>query len=279
MTKFLWILKALVILGLAGAVFGSAGWFAYQLFVKPNHVPVEEMHAPIQPPDPSLPELDKALALKKARKLVEARTSLEQFLENYPFSTKLKEAREALGRVNTDIFFSAVPAPEKIRYEVRSGDALAKIERKLKTTREMLMRCNNLDDPTRLRIGQILMVNQPDFSVIIDRKEQTLIVLNHLRFFKQYKAASWNVPPVKKGMEKVAISAKVTEKIAWRDGARVAFGTKEYDGSQRWVEINAKGYTLYTEGGQKPQAGIGFAPDDMEELSTLLGKNVPVLIQ
>ena len=141
------------------------------------------------------------------------------------------------------------------------------------------MRCNNLEDPTKLRIGQVLLVNQNDFSVLIDRKEHTLTLLNHLRFFKQYNAASWTVPPVKKGMEKVPIAAKVGEKIAWRNGARVVFGTKEYEGSERWVEIGAKGYTLYTEGGQKPTAGIGFAPDDMEELSTLLTKNVPVTIQ
>ena len=279
MGKLFWIFKAVVIASLAGVIFGSAGWFAFQLFIKPNRIPLEELHAPAQPPDPSLPELDKALALQKARKLVDARTALEQFLDSFPFSTKLKEAKKALGQVNTDIFFSAVPAPEKIQYQVRSGDALAKIERKLKTTREMLMRCNNLDDPTRLRIGQMLLVNQPDFTVVINRKEHTLTVLNHLRFFKQYLAASWNVPPEKKGMERVPIPARVGEKIAWRNGARVAFGTKEYDGSERWVEIAAKGYTLFTEGGQKPAGGIGFAPDDMEELSTLLSKNVPVTIQ
>jgi len=277
--KLLWILKTVVILALAAAIFGSAGWFAYQLFVKPNQIPAEDLHAPELPPDPSLPQLDKALALQKTRKLVDARAALEQFLDNYPFSTKLKEAKKALGQINTDIFFSAIPAPEKIQYVVRSGDALAKIERKLKTTREMLMRCNNLDDPARLRIGQVLLVNQPDFSVVIDRKEHVLTVLNHTRFFKQYNAMSWNVPPVKKGMEKVPIPAHVGEKIAWRNGARVAFGTPEYDGSERWVEIGVKGYTLFTEGGQKPPGGIGFAPDDMEEISTLLAKNVPVVVQ
>ena len=281
MGKFFLILKTLVIVGLSVAIFGSAGWFAYQLFIKPNQIPAEDARRgpPTPPPDPSLPELDKAMKLKQARKLVEARTALERFLENFPFSTRLKEARKALGQVNTDIFFSTVPAPEKIQYQVRSGDALAKIERKLKTTREMLMRCNNLDDPTRLRIGQVLLVNQPDFSVVVDRKEHTLTLLNHSRFFKQYSAASWNTPPVKKGMEKVPITGKVGEKIAWRNGARVAFGTKEYEGSERWVDIGVKGYTLYTEGGQKPTVGIGFAPDDMEELSTLLGKNVPVTLQ
>ncbi len=282
MGKFIWILKALVILSLAVAIFGSAGWFAYQLFVKPYQVPIEEAgsHAPPPlPPDPSLPEFDKAMALKQARKLVEARTALEAFLDNNPFSSKVKEARAALGQVNTDLFFSAIPDPQKIRYVIKPGDALIRIERKLKTNEELIMRANNLDDPTRLRVGQVLMVNQPDFSLVIDRKQQTVLVLNHSKFFKEYHAASWSVPPVKKGQEKAPIAAKVGAKIAWHNGARVAFGTKDYAGSERWVEITSRGYTLYTEGGKKPTVGIGIAPDDMEELSTLLSKNVPVSIQ
>jgi len=279
--KLFWILKALILLGLSVAIFGSAGWFAYELFVKPNQIPPDEVQSgtPTPVPDSSLPEFAKVIKLKQERRLLEARAALEAFLDNYPYASKLKEVKEALGQVNADIFFSAVPAPEKIKYEVRSGDALAKIERRLKTTRELLMRCNNLDDPTRLRIGQVLLINQPDFSIVIDRKDHTLTVLNNSKFFKQYKALSWNVPVLKKGMEKVPIAAKVGEKIAWRDGGRVVFGTREYEGSERWVEITVKGYTLYTDGGQKPGAGIGFAPDDMDELSTLLSKNVPVTIQ
>jgi len=279
--KLFWLFKAAIILGLIAVIFGSAGWFAYQLFVKPNQIPPEDaLHGQAAaPPDPSLPELEKALALQKQRKLIEARTALEQFMENNPFSSKLKEARTALGIVNADIFFSDIPAPEKIRYVVHSGDALAKIERKLKTTRELLMRCNNLDDPTRLRLGQVLMVNQPDLSVVVDRKAHTLTLVNHGKFFKQYTATSWNVTPPKRGMEKVPVEAKVGEKIAWRDGMRVAFGTKEYAGSERWVDTTVKGYTFYTEGGKKPNFGIGFSPDDMEEISTLLSKNVPVSLQ
>ncbi len=281
MGKLIWILKTLVILVLAVAIFGSAGYFAFELFIQPNRIPPEEaLHGPpTPPPDPSLPELDKALKLKAQHKQVEARLALEAFLDNYPYSTKLAEARKALGQINVDIFFSATASPEKIRYEVRPGAALAKIERKLKTTRELLMRSNNLDDPTRLRIGQVLYVSQPEFSIVLDRKLHTLTLLNHHRFFKEYAAVDWGAPPAKKGMEKVPIAAKVSEKIAWRDGARVAFGTREYAGSDRWVGTTVKGYTFYTQGGKKPPSGIGFAPDDMEELSTLLSKNVPVSIQ
>ena len=276
-----WILKGLFLILLCGVVFGAAGWFGYQVLVLPRQVPPEELVGgkPAPPPDPSLPEFEKAMSIKAARQPVAAREALERFIENYPFSTKLAEARKALGSVNSDIFFSSIPAPEKIRYEVRSGDALAKIEHKLKTTGELLMRCNNLDDPRRLRVGQVLMVSPADFSVNINRKTQTVTLFNKGKFFREYTAASWNAPAVKKGMEKVTIPAKVSKKEAWYNGAPVAFGTKEYAGSDRWVDLTVKGYTLYTEGGQKPTSGIGMTPEDMEEISTLLSKGVPVVIR
>lgn len=281
MGKIIWIIKALVILVLSTVIFGSAGYFAYQLFIKPNRVPTEgaAYQVPTPPPDPSLPDLAKAVQLQKERKWLEARSALEAFLINFPYSSKLHEAKVALGQVNIDIFFSSVPAPEKIRYEVQKGDALAKIERKLKVSREILMRCNNLDDPRRLSIGQVLYISPSDFSVVINRKDQTLTLLNHYRFFKEYKAAAWNAPVPKKGMEKVPLEAKVKNKLAWSNGALVAFGSREYADSARWVELTLKGFTLYTEGGQNPGMGIGFSPEEMQELSTLLNKNVPVSIQ
>jgi len=45
------------------------------------------------------------------------------------------------------------------------------------------------------------------------------------------------------------------------------------------VELTTRGYTLYTEGGQKPGPGIGMQPEDMDELSTLLNKGTPVTIR
>src|SRR2546426_6367483 len=49
----------------------------------------------------------------------------------------LDEARDLLGEVNVDILLSRHPSPEKTEYVVKSGDVLAKISRKLKTTPEL----------------------------------------------------------------------------------------------------------------------------------------------
>jgi len=278
-------IKALFLLLLAAAVFGACGFFTYEILVKPRLLLKQELDTriltgePTPPPDPSVPDFDACMKLKQAGDLVAARTAFESFLERNRRSTKLAEARAALGEVNTDIFFSRIPSPDKEEYVVKPGDALEKIERKLKTNAELLTRCNNLDDPRKLRIGQVLIVSHPQFALSIDRRDKTVTLFNHGIFFKQYPVKSWNAPDAK---TPAPPNVKVREKIAWRDGARVAFGSKEYAGSSRWIAFTVAGYTLYTdpaEGGQKAPTGIALGAEDMEELSTLLAVNLPVTIQ
>ncbi len=278
MSKLIWVAKAVTIVGLAAAVFLPAGYFAYELYVRPYRIPEEEQLARPEEQDVSLPAFEKVLEVVKTRDWVAARSALESFLEQYPYSTKQEEARRLLGEANVRIFFTPIPAPEKIEYVIQRGDAVEKIRRRFKVTPEILMRCNNLEDPRRLSIGQRLYISQPDFSVEIDRKRKVLTVKNHQRFFKEYKPVNWNAPEPAKGAERVPIEARVRDKIAWFNGRRVHFGAPEYAESHRWVEI-VKGFTLYTEGGKKPDGGISFSPEDMDELSTLLSKNVPVSIQ
>ena len=278
MSKIVWVAKAVTILTLAAAVFLPAGYFAYELYIRPYQVPEEELAARPEEHDNSLPAFEKVLEVVKTRDWVAARIALERFLEQYPYSGKLDEAKRLLGEANVRIFFSPIPAPEKIEYVIQRGDAVEKLRRRFKVTPEILMRCNNLEDPRRLSIGQRLYISQPDFSAVIDRKRKVLVVKNHQRFFKEYHPVSWNAPEPARGAEQVPIEARVRDRISWFNGQRVRFGAPEYAESQHWVEI-VKGFTLYTEGGKKPDGGISFSPEDMDELSTLLSKNVPVSIQ
>jgi len=278
-------IKALFVLLLAAAVFGACGYFTYDILLKPRLMLKQELDnkilagEPTPPPDPSAPELEYCLKLKKSGDLVGTRAALESFIERNPRSTKLNEARTALGEVNTDIFFSKIPSPDKEEYVIKPGDALDKIERKLKINAELLTRSNNLDDPRKLRIGQVLIVSHPQFALAISRNDKTVTLFNHGKFFKQYPVKSWNVPEAKAPLPP---NVKVREKIAWKNGARVAFGSKEYAGSSRWIALTVAGYTLYTdpaEGGQKAPTGIALGAEDMEELSTLIAVNNPVTIQ
>ena len=108
-------IKAFILLLVALAVFGSGGYYTYELLVKPKIELKQELDTriltgdPTPPPDPSLPELDYCLKLKKTGDLVGAQAALVAFLEHNPRSTRMGDARAALGEVNTDIFFSRIP--------------------------------------------------------------------------------------------------------------------------------------------------------------------------
>ena len=275
------LMKWLLVLLLAVAIFGGAAFFSYDLFVKPQRQVRAEKSGAIPaeaPPDLSLAEFQAAAKFRQENRLVEARDALVLFLQKYPNGLHTEEAKDLLGDVNMQILLSDYVSPEKQEYIVRSGDVLAKIANKTKTTPELIMRTNNLTN-TMLRIGQRLLISHPEFSLFIQRNAQTVVLLDHGQFFKRYHVKSVRVA----SKQPPRISAKVSEVLAFKDGKRVGFGTKEYVGSTRWIRLTQPGYFLYAEADpthpdeskQPPPPGLGLSASDVEELSSLVnGKTV-----
>jgi LysM repeat protein len=278
-------MKWLFVLLLALVIFGGAAWFSYHTFVKEEIAVKKEQRGEVTPPpapDISLPEFQAAAQLRQDGKLTETRDALVAFIQKYPSGKHLDEARELLGEVNVDIFLSRYPSPEKTEYVVKSGDVLAKIARKLKTTPELIMRMNNMSG-TMLHIGEHLLVSHPDFSMVIQRKANLVVLLNHGVFFKQYHVREAKLPP----KQSAKVSAKVAETMAWKDGKRVGLGSKEYLASTKRIRLaGAPAYTLYSmpDGAHPnldqppPPAGLGLAASDVEELSSLVNNRTAVTI-
>ena len=277
-------MKWLFVLLLAVLIFGGAAFFSYDLFVKPERKIQAEKSGeiPVEPvPDVSLPEFQAAATLRQEGKLVEARDALIAFLQKYPSSGRTEEARDLLGQVNTDILLSDYRSPEKIEYVVRPGDVLARIAQKNKTTPELIMRTNKLTN-TMLRVGQTLLISRPEFSIFIQRNAQIVVLLNHGQFFKRYRVKSVRLS----AKQPSRITTRVAEILAWKDGKRVGFGTKEYIGSTRWIRLAQPGYYIYSEpdanhrdaAGQPPPPGLGLAASDVEELSSLVNSKTAVTI-
>jgi hypothetical protein len=81
------------------------------------------------------------------------------------------------------------------------------------------------------------------------------------------------------------VQTKVAEVMAWRDGKRVGFGTKEFIGSTRWIRLSNQAYTIYsvTDAAHAavqppPPQGIGLAAADVEELSSLVNNKTTVTV-
>src|SRR5260370_16422882 len=180
-------MKWLFVLLLALAIFGGAAWFGYNTFVKEEIEVKKEQRGEVTPPpmvDVSLPDFEAAVKLREDGKLTEARDTLVAFIQKYPNGKHLDEARDILGDVNTAILLSRHPSPEKTEYIVKPGDVLAKISRKLKTTPALIMRMNNMSG-TMLHIGEHLLISHPDLSIVIQRKANLVVLLNHATLSKQ----------------------------------------------------------------------------------------------
>ena len=211
----------------------------------------------------------------------EARDALTAFVQKYPTGLHVEEAKDLLGEVNIDILLSRTPSPEKQEYIVRPGDVLQRVANKVKSTPELIMRMNNLSG-TMLHIGERLLISHPEFSIVIQRKANLLVLLNHGGFFKQY-----HVRDEKLGARQPPkVTTKVAETMAFRDGKRVGFGTKEFIGSTRWIRLGAPAYTIYSVPDSAhprldqppPPQGLGLAAADVEELSSLVNNRTPVTI-
>jgi LysM repeat protein len=277
-------MKWLFVLFLAVIVFGGAAWFGYNLFFKQEIAVQKEQRGEVPPeptPDISLPEFEAAAKLRQEGKQTEARGALTAFIQKYPAGLHVEEAKDLLGEVNIDILLSRTPSPEKQEYIVKPGDVLANVARRVKSTPELIMRMNNLSG-TMLHIGERLLVSHPDFSIVIQRKANLLVLLDHGAFFKQYHVREEKLT----AKQPPKVTTKVAETMAWRDGKRVGFGTKEFIGSTRWIRLGAPAYTIYSVpdaahpnvGQPPPPQGLGLAATDVEELSSLVNNRTPVTI-
>src|SRR5690606_23189812 len=67
------------------------------------------------------------------------------------------------------------------------GDTINGIATRNGGTEELRMRCNGIDDPRGLRIGQKLKVPYVGFSPSVDIAANTMTLYNHCEFFKLYE--------------------------------------------------------------------------------------------
>lgn len=283
-------LKTLFLLLLSAAIFGGGWYYTDKLFRAPERALKEEKLAPPLPPPPdeSLPELAKVLEIKKQERWVEARTALETFVEHWSDSTKIEEARDALGEVNARILLTPMPAPEKQIYVVKPNDNLTEVARRMRSTPELIMRSNKLSTE-RLQISQKLLVAPIDFSVVISRSRNKVVLSNGGRYFRQYAIESWSA---QSGQKKAApglppkLTGKVIGKLSWIDGQVANFTDKNYASAVHWITFTLHAYTLYaeppagdTKAQKPPPSGIALSSEALSELATVLRKNDPVTIE
>jgi len=271
------IIRALTILVLTALIFGTAAYFAYDLYWKPQKLDQLDRETkaltPIQskPTDYTLPAYEKAVQATKGGDSEAGKAALTDFVRDYPDSPNVPAAKKLLGDINSKQFFSASDTKDKVVYTVASRDSLVRIAAKFKSSAELIFRVNNLEN-INLQIGQRLTIPQPEVSMILDRKSHTITILNKGMFFRDYKVLSFKAPAA-------PANAKVTDKFAMLDSKRVPFGDKNYAQGDRVLMISG-GVTIRggAEGATMP-AGVIVSPDDIDEIFLLVSRGTAVTMQ
>jgi len=101
-------------------------------------------------------------------------------------SSDWDEAVDALGRVNTELIFSAARTPESKRYTVKRGDSITGIGNALNTTQGLLLRANGLDADATLTLNRQMKHTPKDFRIVIERSKCRLFLMERDGIFKRY---------------------------------------------------------------------------------------------
>ena len=254
--------KIFILAAVALLVFGSAGFFAYELFLKPYgcnlphlfHSKTKTVSA-APTPDPGLAGFDAAVALQNAGKLLEAQTAWQSWMQGHPESPKQAEAIASLGNVNMQLLCSAASTANKESYTVVKGDSLARIASRQKSNAELIQRVNGLPN-INLQIGEILLIPQLQISIDIDRQAHLLTLRDHDQFLKSYSLLAAPIT----ASSKDPITTAVVDKIAMSDaGKRTAFGDKKYRESERTIILRSSG-NIVSAPAETPTASMSKSP-------------------
>jgi hypothetical protein len=279
------LLRIFVILVLAVAIFGGSWFLAHELYIKPEERLREDkaQPPPTPPPDPSLAEFEKCVEISRKGARDKTRTAIEQFLREYPSSTKRGEAHDILGEVNAADFFAARP-DESNTYVVKSGDSISRVASRTKVPVELLVHLNRIE-ARYLHPNQRLLAPACSFRLVIQQKARRLVLDNGDRFFRQYPAAAW--PGGDRAPVILAKQAgRVTEKRAFDATGSIAPSQIRYFQAYHMILVNIPGRSLHTQPDdpqavvqRPPGGGIGVAPKYMNEIAVLLPGGAPVSME
>ena len=295
------LFKTIILLFLGFLIFGSAGYFGYELFVKPGRIEKNDRKAKASAPaatptpDPGAPEFDRLKKLQESGKTTESREGLKSWIDAHPDSPLAVEARRLLGSANMTLLFQqADSGGQCVMYTVVKGDSLARIAAKHKSNAELIQTANSLPS-INLQIGQQLIIPSLDVSLEINREAKTLTTLDHGGYLKEYLLLSAPASPKKAE----TIKSKVLDKVTSSGGKRVAFGDKTYAESERVILLTqappivspppqAPITDATKESPTTPSAspqlkpampgGYVLSSDDLRELFPLVSRNTPVII-
>lgn len=190
-----------------------------------------------------------------------------------------------LGDINMRILYSPETTDDDEYYTIKRGDYIYKLAQKFDVPQELILKCNGIDDPRRLQIDQRIKIPKVDFSIVVDKSDNTLTLLNNGKFFKKYPVrtgAYENQTPV--GEFKIQNKKKDPRWVNPRTLEVYPPGDPKNELGSRWMSF--KNDRLGIHGTIQPETigyyssfgCVGMLEEDVEELFDLVPVGTPLKI-
>ncbi len=216
----------------------------------------------------------------------EVQQQLADLVERYPNSEVKDEIEATLGEINMQGIFTQELSEGDELYVIKKGDSIASIAKKHKVSEELIQRVNGIGSARNLTIGRRLRIPKMDFSLLVDKSTNTMVLFNNGKFFKKYRVRTGKVDYMTPVGEYV-IGSKVKNPV-WKNpktGRSFPAGDPENELGTRWMGFQSES-SLGIHGTIKPETigtyasngCVGLSMPDVEELFDLVRIGTPIKI-
>jgi lipoprotein-anchoring transpeptidase ErfK/SrfK len=224
---------------------------------------------------------NQARALEAKGSLLEAELLFQKLVNDFPESPEVMDWQKKAEDLNIKLLFSPALTPKSIIYQIRPGDTLNKIAREHKTTTELIMKSNNINDALIVPGRKIKVCSVP-FNILVDKSQNILLLKNNEEVIKTYIVSTGknNCTPV--GTFKIV--NKLPNPTWFKAGAVVPPESTQNVLGTRWMGFDLAGYGIHGTvepkelGKQVTQGCVRLSNSDVEELYSIVPVGTEVTI-
>ena len=224
----------------------------------------------------------RAVSLQSEGELDKAAQLYQELIRQFPEFKQIADAEKRLWDVNIKILFSPVVTEKDIIYKVEPQDTLGKVAAKYNTTVDLIMRSNNLKSDL-IRPGKRLKISAANYSVIVDKSQNSLTLKQDDAIFKVYPVATGKNNSTPTGTFKIV--EKLENPTWYKQGkGPIPAESPENVLGTRWLGFSEPEYGIHgcaddsVLGKQLTEGCVRMTNGDVEELFTILPRGIEVTI-
>lgn len=226
---------------------------------------------------------EKAKGLERKGSYLEAKEIYESLLQQEAVGGQHRRSiRKEYEALRMKLFFSYVETLDSFWHTVVTGDTLSELAEKYGTTVELLQKSNGITGD-KIYLGRKLKINRAQFSILVDKNQNQLIVFSDGQPLKRYKVATGAEGSTPAGVFKIV--NKLKDPTWFRAGAIVPPDSPENVLGSRWLGFDLAGYGIHgttlpeTIGTHSSKGCIRMLNTDVEEIYALVPVGTQVVVE